>query len=640
MSKKVIGIDLGTGNSCLSTIEAGKPVVINNSEGGRTTPSVVNLKNGERIVGPAANRKRVIEPKETVYNIKRFMGSDYDKCLDVIEKMAYDVVNENGNPRVKIGDKKYSPEEISSFILGKLKKDAEAYLGEEVTDAVITCPAWFDGAAREATKIAGEMCGLNVLRIINEPTAALLSSDIDTSKGEKTVLVADIGQGTTDFSVCEVSDGLIEVKASYGSKFLGGADFDQVIVDMVAKDINDQYSIDITKDPMAMQRVMEAAEKAKIELSNTVTTDISLPYISMTQNGPVNYSSELTRAKFDQLSSALVTKIIDCGKKAVNDSGKKYSEIDCILLVGGQSRSIAIQEALTKEFGIPLNKSVNPDEAVSLGAAIQANIIVGGEGSDDILLLDCTAVGVGILTEGNVMTTMIPANTTIPTQKSQIFSTAVDNQPGIEVVVLQGERPRGTDNKVIGRFSMDVLPARRGVPQIEITYSIDASGIISVTAIDKGTNKEQHITIENASKLSDEEVERIKREAKEHEDEDKKFKEAAEKANRCESLIYQTEQQIENFKDNEKFTEDDKAYFTGKIEELKKIKDSNDYSKFEELEKEIQSKWFEISAKMYTQNGGGVDGGTPMEDVLKNAGFGAQPEQQSTEEDLNQQEVG
>jgi molecular chaperone DnaK len=638
MSKKVIGIDLGTGNSCLSTIEAGKPVVINNSEGGRTTPSVVNLKNGERIVGPAANRKRVIEPKETVYNIKRFMGSDYNKCLDVIDKMAYDVVNENGNPRVKIGDKKYSPEEISSFILGKLKKDAEAYLGEEVTDAVITCPAWFDGAAREATKIAGEMCGLNVLRIINEPTAALLSSDIDTSKGEKTILVADIGQGTTDFSVCEVSDGLIEVKASYGSKFLGGADFDQVIVDMIAKDIEEQYSIDITKDPMAMQRVMEAAEKAKIELSNTVTTDISLPYISMTQNGPVNYSSELTRAKFDQLSNALITKIIDCGKKAVNDSGKKYSEIDCILLVGGQSRSIAIQDALTKEFGIPLNKSVNPDEAVSLGAAIQANIIVGGEGSEDILLLDCTAVGVGILTEGNIMTTMIPANTTIPTQKSQIFSTAVDNQPGIEVVVLQGERPRGTDNKVIGRFSMDVLPARRGVPQIEITYSIDASGIISVTAIDKGTNKEQHITIENASKLSDEEVERIKREAKEHEEEDKKFKENAEKANRCESLIYQTEQQIENFKDNEKFTEDDKTYFTGKIDELKKIKDANDYSKFEELEKEIQSKWFEISAKMYAAPNG--DNTNPMEDVMKNAGFNAQAEQQPTEEDLNQQEVG
>ena len=638
MSKKVIGIDLGTGNSCLSTIEAGKPVVINNSEGGRTTPSVVNLKNGERIVGPAANRKRVIEPKETIYNIKRFMGSDYDKCLDVIEKMAYDVVNENGNPRVKIGDKKYSPEEISSFILGKLKKDAEAYLGEEVTDAVITCPAWFDGAAREATKIAGEMCGLNVLRIINEPTAALLSSDIDTSKGEKTILVADIGQGTTDFSVCEVSDGLIEVKASYGSKFLGGADFDQVIVDMIAKDIEDQYSIDITKDPMAMQRVMEAAEKAKIELSNTVTTDISLPYISMTQNGPVNYSTELTRAKFDQLSIALITKIIDCGKKAVSDSGKKYSEIDCILLVGGQSRSIAIQEALTKEFGVPLNKSVNPDEAVSLGAAIQANIIVGGEGSEDILLLDCTAVGVGILTEGNIMTTMIPANTTIPTQKTQIFSTAVDNQPGIEVVVLQGERPRGTDNKVIGRFSMDVLPAKRGVPKLEISYSIDASGLITVKAIDKATNKEQHITIENASKLSDDEIERIKREAKEHEEEDKKFKEAAENANRCESLIYQTEQQIENFKDNEKFTEDDKDYFTGKIEELKKKKETNDYNNLENIEKEMQERWFDITSKMYAQNGSDVEGNnTNMEDIFKNAGL--DKETQTTEEDLNQQEV-
>lgn len=635
---KIIGCDLGTGNSCVSTIEGGKPVVINNSEGGRTTPSVVNLKNGERIVGPAANRKRVIEPKETVYNIKRFMGSDYDKCIDVVEKMAYDVVNENGNPRVKIGDRKYSPEEISSYILGKLKKDAEEYLGEEVTDAVITCPAWFDGAAREATKIAGEMCGLNVLRIINEPTAALLSSDIDTTKGEKTILVADIGQGTTDFSVCELSDGLIEVKASYGSKFLGGADFDQVIVDMITKDINEKYSIDVTKDPMAMQRIMEAAEKAKIELSNTVTTDIALPYISMTQNGPVNYSTELSRAKFDQLSSSLVTKIIDCGKKAVSDSGKKYSEIESILLVGGQSRSIAIQEALTKEFGVPLNKSVNPDEAVSLGAAIQANIIVGGEGSEDILLLDCTAVGIGILTEGNVMTTMIPANTTIPTQKSQIFSTAVDNQPGIEVVVLQGERPRGTDNKVIGRFSMDLLPAKRGVPQIEITYSIDASGIISVKAIDKGTNKEQNLTIENASKLSDEEIERIKREAKEHEDEDKKYKETIEKTNRCESLIYQTEQQLENFKDNEKITEDDKTYLTGKVEELKKLKEAKDFSRLEEIEKEVQTKWFEISSKVYSTPNG--EGNNPMEDMVKNAGFDHQAGQQSTEEDLNQQEVG
>lgn len=640
MNKKVIGIDCGTSTCCVSTIECGKPVVIVNSEGSRTTPSVVSLKDGERVVGAAANRKKIINPTETVSIIKRFMGVDYETSKEISKHVSYKVVNENGNPRVEIGNRRYSPEEITSFILAKMKQTAEDFIGDEVKDAVITCPAWFDNAAREATKLAGEMCGLNVLRIINEPTAAILASDIDTSKGEKTVLVADIGGGTTDFSVCEISDGLIEVKSSGGDVFLGGSDFDRAIAEYIVSDIKEQYNVDLSKDVMAMQRIYEASEKVKIELSSLSSTDVSLPYISVTENGPVNYLQTITRAKMDALTEMLVKRIIECGKKAVKDSGKEYKDIDFILLVGGQSRSATIQEALSKEFNAPLNKSVNPDEAVSLGAAIQANIIVGGQGSDDILLLDVTAVGVGILTEGNVMTTMIPSNTTIPTEKKQIFSTAVDNQTSIEVVVLQGERPKGSDNKIIGRFILDQIPpARRGIPQIEITYSINASGIITVTAIDKATNKEQHITIENASKLSEDEIERIKKEAKEHEAEDKKFRELTEKANKAESLVYQTEQQLDNFKDNEKFTQEDKDFFNGKVEELKKMKEDGNYSRLEDLEKEIQSRWYEISSKMYGKQENGNAGFDPnMFNGMFNGGAPngtAQP----TEDDLNNQEV-
>lgn len=640
MNKKVIGIDCGTSTCCVSTIECGKPVVIVNSEGSRTTPSVVSLKDGERVVGAAANRKKVINPTETVSIIKRFMGIDYETSKEISKHVPYKVVNENGNPRVEIGNRRYSPEEITSFILAKMKQTAEDFIGDEVKDAVITCPAWFDNAAREATKLAGEMCGLNVLRIINEPTAAILASDIDTSNGEKTVLVADIGGGTTDFSVCEISDGLIEVKSSGGDVFLGGSDFDRAIAEYIVSDIKEQYNVDLSKDVMAMQRIYEASEKVKIELSSLSSSDVSLPYISVTENRPINYTQTITRAKLDSLTDELVKRIIECGKKAVKDSGKEYKDIDFILLVGGQSRSVAIQDALTKEFHAPLNKSVNPDEAVSLGAAIQANIIVGGEGSSDILLLDVTAVGVGILTEGNIMTTMIPSNTTIPTEKKQIFSTAVDNQTSIEVVVLQGERPKGSDNKIIGRFVLDQIPpARRGVPQIEIAYSINASGIITVTAVDKATNKEQHITIENASKLSDAEIERIKTEAKEHELEDKKFKEAAEKANKAESLAYQTEQQLDNFKDNEKFTQEDKDFFNGKVEELKKMKESGDYSHLVDIEKEMQTRWFEISSKLYgkQENGGaGFDPNT-FKDMFNSGGPNGNP--QPTEEDLNNQEV-
>lgn len=614
---KAIGIDLGTGNCCVSTIENGKPVVISNSEGSRTTPSVVCLKDGERKVGQSANRQRVVNPSETIYNIKRFMGNDYDACKEVISRVPYKVNNVGGKPRVEVEGREYSPEEISSFILNKMKKTAEDYIGETVTDAVITCPAWFDNSAREATKLAGEMCGLNVLRIINEPTAAILASNIVTTDKEKKVMVADIGCGTTDFSVCDISNGVVEVLASKGDVFLGGSDFDNAIAEWIISEFKNENGIDLHNDKQALSRVIEAAEKAKIELSTSASSEINLPYITVKDGTPVHLVKTLTRAKLEQFTKDLVDKIIACGKKALEAAKINKNELDCILLVGGQSRSVAIQEALSKEFGTELNKSVNPDEAVAEGAAIQANTIVGGSNASDILLLDVTPLTLGIETMGGVMTTLVEANTTIPCTKEQVFTTAASNQTSVQIHVLQGERAMAKDNKSLGIFSLDgIMPAPRGVPQIVVKFDLNADGILTVSATDKATGKEQHITIENKNSLSQEEIERIKQEAKEHEAEDKKVKDQAEKQNRCESLIYQTEQGI---KEHETMlNQEDKDFFNGKIEELNNMKKNSDYNNLSNVENDINNRWYGITSKAYGSGSQQASGSNPFDNFAQN----------------------
>lgn len=594
MSKKVIGIDLGTGNSAVATIENGAPTIIVNSEGHRTTPSVISLKNNERKVGEPAKRQRVVAPKETVSLIKRFMGVNYDACNEIIKRVAYKVINENNKPRVEINDKKYSPEELSSMILQKLKKSAEDYCGEEITDAVITCPAWFDNSAREATKLAGEMAGLKVHRIINEPTAAILASDIDTEKESKIILVADIGCGTTDFSVCEISDGMVEVLASKGDVFLGGSDFDNKIASWIVNTLKEEHDVNIENDAQAMQRIVDAAEAAKIDLSSSSATEINLPYIALKDNTPIHFVTTLTRANMERMTSDLVDRIIGCAKDAVVAAKIKYEDIDSILMVGGQSRSLAIREALKKEFNVDLNLSVNPDEAVALGAAVQANIIVGGEGSKDVLLLDVTPISMGIETMGGMMTKLIDANTTIPCKKNETFTTAVDNQTSVDIKVLQGERPMAKDNKEIGLFRLDgILPAKRGVPQIEVTFDIDANGILKVSAKDKTTGKEQTITIQSKDSLSQEEIERIKREAEEFAETDKIEKEKAEKVNKGDSLAFQTEQSIEDMKD--KLSDEHKSQLTEAVKNLKQAVAEKDVDKIDSSEKQINEIWQKVT---------------------------------------------
>lgn len=636
-SKKVIGIDLGTSFSAVATIENGKPVIVANSEGQRTTPSVVFIKDGERKVGDPARRQRVVHPKNTVSTIKRFMGVNYDKCEDIIKKVSYDVVNVDGKPRVEIEGRKFSPEEISSYILNKMKQTAEDYLGGEVTNAVITVPAWFDSAARECTKLAGEMCGLNVLRVINEPTAAILASDLDLTQNDKKVLVADIGGGTTDFSVCELSEGLVEVLASHGDVFLGGTDFDNAIADWLVDTFKKDEGVDLRKDAQAMQRVIEAAEKAKIELSSASVTEINLPYITARDGAPLHLMTKLTRANFEQMTQNLIDKIIECGKEALKRADVAYDELSCVLLVGGQTRSLAIQRELSNTFNAPLNKSVNPDEAVAMGAAIQANIIVGGEGSKDILLLDVTPLSLGIETMGGVMTSLVEANTTIPVRKSQIFTTAEDNQPSVTINVLQGARPMARDNKSIGMFNLDgIAPARRGVPQIEVTFEIDANGLLSVSAKDKATGKEQKITIENKNSLSEEEIERIKREAEEYAAEDAKTKAELEKANKCESLIFTIERTSETMKEH--MTDEDNAFMEEKKQKLEEMKKEGDYSNLDSLESEINARWNEISVKAYSQ--GGTNGQPDfMNDIFAKANMNQQAGPKPDNDNIDEQEA-
>ena len=601
----MFGIDLGTGFSACAVIENGKAQVIANGEGHRTTPSVVFIKGNERKVGASAKRGMVMNPKNTVSFVKRFMGADWtdSDVQKMLSMVTYDVVNNNGKPYIKIDDKEYSPEEISSFILSEIAKIASDYYGEEVKKVVITVPAWFNDIQRNATKLAGELAGLEVLRIINEPTAAILSSDIDTAKGDRIVMVADYGCGTLDFSICEVSEGMIEVLASDGDVFLGGQNYDNAIVDWMAEEfMKDHSGIDLRKDPMAYARIVEAAEKAKCELSSSSQTEINLPYITVQDGVPQMLVMTLTRAKFESLVADLNKQVVEIAKRALNKAGKTAADINDILLVGGSCRIPSVQEALKNAFGDKLNKTANFDEAVALGAATQAKSIANPT-EDDVLLLDVTPITLGIEVNGNMMGKLIEANTTIPAKKSQIFTTAVDNQPGVSIVVLQGERPMSRDNKIIGQFQLDgIAPAPRGVPQIEVTFDIDANGILNVSAKDLGTQKEQHITIENSNSLSQDEIDRIKKEAEDHKAEDEAKKAEMDKKNSAEGYIYSVERSLndENLKD--KFTEDEKKQLEDLVKEGKEAINANDNTKMFEKKDELEKVYSPIISRIYKEN--------------------------------------
>lgn len=611
MNEKVIGIDLGTGNSCVAVIEGGKPTVIANSEGNRTTPSVIYIDGETREVGGGAKRRMTMKPKNTISFIKRFMGASYsDKDVQkMLTQISYDVVNKNNKPYIKIDGREYSPEEISSYTLAKMKKTAEDYYGTEVKKAIITVPAWFNDAQRQATKLAGELAGLEVLRIINEPTAAILSSDIKvTENKDKNIAVFDYGCGTCDISVANVSmvEGqlLVEIKASYGSVFLGGQNYDNAIVEWLCDEFKkDHTGVDLKKDPMAYSRLQEAAEKAKCELSSTTTTDINLPYITVVDNVPQHLTLTLTRAKFDQLTANLTNEAIECTRKAIEKAGLSASDLDEILLVGGSTRMISVQEALTNAFNVPLDKSANPDEAVALGAAIQANILVGGDSTKDLLLLDVTPLTLGIETEGAIMTTMIEGNTTIPTSKKQIFTTAVSNQTSVSIRVFQGERQFTRDNKLIGNFELGgILPAKRGVPQIEVTFDINSDGILKVTAKDLGTGKENSIKITESNSLSKEEIERIKAEAERFKEQDAKAKEEIDKLNQAESFAYQMKNMTEDEQMKDKFTDEQKKFITEKADAILEAIKSKESSKAETLKNELEKYVQDISSKMYQQS--------------------------------------
>lgn len=596
---KVIGIDLGSTLSEVAVMEGGKPTIIVNDEGGRTTPSVVSFKDGERKVGAAAKRQEITNPKETIVLIKRFMGGTYDEVKDNISHVQYEVKNVGGYPKVVVGDKEYTPEEISAMILSKMKATAEAYLGEEVKDAIITVPAFFGNEAREATKKAGEIAGLNVLRIIAEPTAAILASGIDMEKGGK-YMVVDYGGSTLDFSVADISDKVVEILSSYGDVYCGGSDLDKLVADWIVSEIKAEKGIDVSKDTLAMPRVIEAAEKAKIELSNTTSTEINLPYITAVDNNPVHFVKTLTRAKFEQLIDKEITKVINCGKEALKRAKLTTKDLSGILLVGGSTRIPYLQDKLDKEFGVQLIKTANPDEAVALGAAVQGSILAG-EQSTDVLLLDVTPLNLGIETLGGVMTTLIEANTTIPAKKSQIFSTAEDNQPAVTINILQGNRPMAKDNKQVGLFNLDgIAPAPRGIPQIEVEFNIDSNGILSVKATDKATGKDQHITIQAKGGLSDEDIERMKKEAEQFAEADKKAKEEADKINGAESTAFQIEKSMEELGD--KVTEEEKAEIKPLIEDLRNAAKDKNIEKIDAAQKALQEKWFPIMTKIYQQS--------------------------------------
>jgi len=612
--RKVIGIDLGTTNSCVAVMEGSEPTVIANSEGRRTTPSMVAfIKDGERKVGDPAKRQAITNPKHTIQSIKRFMGESFDKMSIEISRVPYEVVKgDNNTPRVKIEDRLYTPQEISAMILQKMKKTAEDYLGHEVSEAVITVPAYFNDAQRQATKEAGEISGLKVLRIINEPTAAALAYGLDKKHTDTKVAVFDLGGGTFDISILELGDGVFEVKSTNGDTHLGGDDFDQVIIDWLGDEFKKDEGIDLRKDPMALQRLKEAAEKAKIELSSSTQTEINLPYIMPVDGIPKHLVKTLTRSKFEQLADSLIQRTLDPCKKALSDAKMSSSDIDEVILVGGSTRIPAIQEIVEKFFGKKPSKGVNPDEVVALGAAIQGAVLTGEV--KDVLLLDVTPLSLGIETMGGVMTKLIESNTTIPTKKSEVFSTASDNQPSVEIHILQGERPMAKDNRTIGRFHLDSIPpAPRGVPQIEVIFDIDANGILHVTAKDKATGKSQNIRIEASSGLNDDEIKRMKEEAEANADADRKIKEETEKINQADSLIFQSEKQLKDFGD--KIPADKKSAIEAGLSELKEAHKNRDLVAIETAMTNLNSAWQTASQDMYNAS---QDGNAATENTTAN----------------------
>ncbi len=607
---KIIGIDLGTTNSCVAVMEGNEPVVVQNAEGGRTTPSVVAFsKDGERLVGAPAKRQAITNPDKTIASVKRFMGRMYNEVKEETKQVAYKVVKgDDGTARVEIEDRKYAPQEISAMVLQKMKQTAEEYLGEKVTEAVITVPAYFNDAQRKATQEAGKIAGLEVKRIINEPTAAALAYGLDKKDVDQTIAVYDLGGGTFDVSILELGDGVFEVKSTNGDTHLGGDDFDQLLINFLADEFKKSEGVDLRNDAMAMQRLKDAAEKAKIELSSSQKTNVNLPFITATQDGPKHLNVDISRSKFEQLSDALVKRSITPCEKALKDAGLSKSDIDQVILVGGSTRIPRIQEAVKEFFGKEPSKGVNPDEVVAVGAAIQGGVLSGDV--EDVVLLDVTPLTLGIETLGGVMTPLIEANSTIPTSKSQVFSTAADNQSSVEIHVLQGERAQAASNRTLGRFHLDgIPPAPRGMPQIEVTFDLDANGVINIKAQDKGTGKEQTIRIESSSGLSDEEIEKMKQAAKDHEEEDKKLREKVEKMNQADGLIFSTKKQLDEYGD--KISEGNKTAIEEAIAKLEEAHKAENLEEIDTAIEAVNAAWSAASQEIYaaTQEEAAAGGG-------------------------------